>query len=590
VANEADRYHVGTTISGRYCVEHPIGEGAMGCVALARHVSLDETVAIKFLKPELRRDPLAIARLSREARALARIKSDHVARVLDVGATLTVGPYMVMEYLEGTDLGELLEAEGPLPVARVVEISMQLCEALTVAHTAGIVHRDIKPQNLFLARHGRFETLKVLDFGISEDEPGSAAREHAEPPAANPSPPAALYGTPSYMSPERIRNEPTVDHRADIWSVGVVLHELVTGRAVFDAPTTTETCARVISGAPLELERDDTVLPASLRNIIARCLERDPSRRYPSVEELAAALAPLGSMTERFRGRSTGAFSRKFVEEQLAHSRAQQPELAAPVAAPPTAGEVSIALRDIGTALRSVLGAVPLARAYDRPLWQYGAIALASVLAVVVATSLGGNVDWVSPPSVSVRGEPLEPGERHAVRGLDEPTPAAQPPGAALPTSELADDVAAQHSVDAEHEPVAALEDSTPAAATGHRASRAHRAHDRAKAARKSARRKRAAAQLPLMLDDTRAELAPEELAPEAPTAEGRKPKTRLRRVPERVRLVTNAPSSQHEPRKNKAKRQRGAARASASTAPDAEDQRPAWLEQMRSGSDPEAP
>src|SRR5688572_20428395 len=153
--NEAERFHVGATIAGRYSVERPIAEGAMGAVALARHVSLDETVAIKFLKPELRRDPVAIARLSREARALARIKSDHVARVLDVGATLTVGPYMVMEYLEGTDLGELLEAEGPLPVARVVEISMQICEALTVAHTAGIVHRDIKPQNLFLARHGQ---------------------------------------------------------------------------------------------------------------------------------------------------------------------------------------------------------------------------------------------------------------------------------------------------------------------------------------------------------------------------------------------------------------------------------------------------
>src|SRR5689334_22577760 len=167
--NEAERFHVGSTIAGRYRVERPIGEGAMGSVSLARHVSLDETVAIKFLRPELRRDPVATARLAREAKALARIKSDHVARVLDVGVTLSVGPYMVMEYLEGVDLGQVLESEGPLAVPRAVECMLQVCEALTVAHTAGIVHRDIKPQNLFLARHGQFETLKILDFGIAED-------------------------------------------------------------------------------------------------------------------------------------------------------------------------------------------------------------------------------------------------------------------------------------------------------------------------------------------------------------------------------------------------------------------------------------
>src|SRR4051812_40570746 len=188
-ANEAERFHVGSTIAGRYRVERPIGEGAMGAVALARHVSLDETVAIKFLRPDLRRDPVAIARLSREAKALARIKSDHVARVLDVGVTLSVGPYMVMEYLEGTDLGDLIEAEGPLPPARAVECVLQVCEALTVAHTAGITHRDIKPQNLFLARHGQFETLKVLDFGIAEDigSPGQRASdgELADPSGAH---------------------------------------------------------------------------------------------------------------------------------------------------------------------------------------------------------------------------------------------------------------------------------------------------------------------------------------------------------------------------------------------------------------------
>jgi serine/threonine protein kinase len=398
-ADDSDgrRFHVGSTIAGRYRVERPIGEGAMGAVALARHVSLDEKVAIKFLRPELRRDPVANARLSREAKALARIKSDHVARVLDVGATLSVGPYMVMEYLEGTDLGDVLETEGPLPVARAVECVLQVCEALTVAHTAGITHRDIKPQNLFLARHGRFETLKILDFGIAED--ATPARDATEPepaPASGSSQTsralAPVYGTPPYMAPERVRNDPDADHRSDIWSVGVVLHELVTGRAVFDAPTITETCARIVSNEPLELERNGAVLPPSLRNIIARCLERDPARRYQCVEELAAALAPLATMHERFRGRSTGAFSRRLIEEELAR-QAKNP----PTSAPPTWQAVLQLLSDSVSWLR------------QHAILTYLVMAVASALVVGIGVRLIGGVRWMEPPpkvAVPIRAEP----------------------------------------------------------------------------------------------------------------------------------------------------------------------------------------
>jgi serine/threonine protein kinase len=407
--NEAERYHVGTTIAGRYRVELPIGEGHMGVVALARHVSLDEKVAIKFLRPELRGDPVAIARLSREAKVLARIKSDHVTRVLDVGVTLAVGPYMVMEYLEGVDLGQVLETEGRLPVERAVEVALQVCEALTVAHTGGITHRDIKPQNLFLARHGQFETVKVLHFGIVGDEP--PALQQARPLVARHQAPP-LHGTPSYMSPESIRNDALPDHRSDIWSVGVVLHELVTGRRVFDAPTLIETCARVLSDASLALEGDATVLPPALRDIIARCLEREPERRYQSVEELASALAPLGTMRERFRGRSTGAFSRKLVEEQIAHSKTQRLQLPGASSATPPHGEPSKVLIDIGSALRSAIRAISIAHVYDRPVWLYAAVALASALSVVVLTSVIGDVRWVSPPPVAMHGEQLDVNER----------------------------------------------------------------------------------------------------------------------------------------------------------------------------------
>jgi tRNA A-37 threonylcarbamoyl transferase component Bud32 len=367
--NEAERFHVGTTIAGRYLVERPIGEGTMGAVALARHVSLDERVAIKFVRPELRRDPSAITRLSREAKALARIKSDHVCRVLDVGVTLSVGPYMVLEYLEGTDLGTLLEKEGPLPAERAVECALQACEALTVAHTAGITHRDLRPRNLFLARHGQFETLKVLGFGITDDRAGS-------------------------------------DHRSDIWSMGVVLHELVTGRGVFGAAAAGEAGDRD-SGVPVVLLMDESVLPASLRSIIARCLERDPEQRYQSVEELAAALAPLATMRERFRGRSTGAFARKLVEEELALSKTQRIRLGAGAGGTPaTPAEASLAvrtgLREVGAGIRELARAVPLASLYERPVWMYAAVALASALSVVLVTSLTGGVHWVTPPPLQV--------------------------------------------------------------------------------------------------------------------------------------------------------------------------------------------
>jgi eukaryotic-like serine/threonine-protein kinase len=405
VPNEAERFHVGTTIAGRYLVERPIAEGSMGAVALARHVSLDEKVAIKFVRPELRRDPSAITRLSREAKALARIKSDHVCRVLDVGVTLSVGPYMVLEYLEGTDLGAVLEKEGPLPAERAVECVLQACEALTVAHTAGITHRALEPRHLFLARHGQFETLKVLGFGVADDAESLGAPALPGVTRASESFGAALGGAPTYMSPERVMNTPGADHRSDIWSMGVVLHELVTGNAVFEAPTPAECRARVVSSAPVELALDDAVLPPSLRSIIARCLERDPERRFQSVEELAAALAPLATMRERFRGRSTGAFARKLVEEELSLSKTQRFRLAAAAGGTPaTPAEASLAvrtgLREVGAGMRELARALPAARFHERPVWLYAAVALASSFTVVLVASLSGGVQWVTPPPV----------------------------------------------------------------------------------------------------------------------------------------------------------------------------------------------
>ena len=406
--NEPARHLLGATIAGRYRVERLIGEGAMGVVVLARHLQLDRAVAIKFLRPELRREPGAVARIAREGELLARIQSDHVARVLDAGTTAAVGPFLVMEYLEGTDLETLLAAEGPLPVGRAVELVLQVCEALAAAHAAGISHRDIKPQNLFSSRHGGIETIKVLDFGIAQDERGAGA-----PPASG-AQAVPLYGTPAYMSPERIRREPTADHRADIWSVGIVLHELITGRSLFDAPTLTETCARVVSDTRPALETNNAVLPRALRRIIARCLEPEPSRRYQSAGELGAALAPLARRRERSRGRSSGAFSGQPAQEQLALSN-------------------------------TLRAAPPPENARARSAWSYAMVALAGALSLAVAASFRSHLPPLSSSPADIQAEPLAPNERHAVSGVDEPgtsaiVRAAPAPNPAAPEESKQDD------------------------------------------------------------------------------------------------------------------------------------------------------
>lgn len=523
--NEAQRYHVGSTIAGRYRVERPIGEGAMGAVALARHVSLDETVAIKFLRPELRRDPVAIGRLSREAKALARIKSDHVARVLDVGATLSVGPYMVMEYLEGTDLGALLDEEGPLPVARAVECVLQLCVALTVAHTAGIVHRDIKPQNLFLARHGQFETLKVLDFGICDGAVASLPGADGMP-----------YGTPSYMSPERVRNDPSADHRADIWSIGVVLHELVTGHAVFDGGELTDICARIISDAPIALEQDVRVLPAELRAIIGRCLERDPSRRYQSVEELAAALAPLGTMHERFRGRTTGAFSRSLLQQELANARSLAPVASA--TQPPERGAPARASLGAGAPL-PVLGAGARASTWARLAERVPLRALAlAVAGLVVIGSLVRGMAWMAPPPAPIQALAREPSAAPApaattgAASARSPTERASfaatwapPASPAAPPSDVLEPAAAE-----------ATGQEPAAGAPPARASRAERrAAARARAKARAARAKNGRARATGSADARARDKAAETSAAEAPAAaDGRSHVSRVRLVDDR--------------------------------------------------------
>src|SRR3954454_18638740 len=218
-----DEIAEGRVLAGKYRIERVLGRGGMGVVVAAHHIHLDEKVAIKFLLPEAVANAEVLGRFVREARAAVRIKSEHVARVSDVGTLEGGEPYMVMEYLEGSDLAEWLLQRGALPVEQAVEFLLQASEAIAEAHALGIVHRDLKPANLFVVRRADgLLSIKVLDFGISKVTDASMAAGAATSTLA-------LMGSPLYMSPEQMESARTADARSDIWSLGVILYELLTG-------------------------------------------------------------------------------------------------------------------------------------------------------------------------------------------------------------------------------------------------------------------------------------------------------------------------------------------------------------------------
>jgi len=281
----------GDVIAGKYTVDRVLGAGGMGVVVAATHRQLDQKVAVKLLLPQTLARAELVERFEREARAAAKLKSDHVARVIDIGALDTGAPYMVMEHLEGLDLGALVHQQGPIDPRAAAELVAQACEAIGEAHGAGIVHRDIKPPNLFLTRTVTGAArVKVLDFGISKLRGSSGVPEDAGSTKST-----AIMGSPMYMSPEQMVSSKHVDERTDVWSLGVVLFELVTGRPPWRGATVFEVAGHVMSSAvpnPVELRPD---LPEALAAVIMRCMSRDLAARYPNALELMAALAPFRS-------------------------------------------------------------------------------------------------------------------------------------------------------------------------------------------------------------------------------------------------------------------------------------------------------
>lgn len=282
-------FGAGDVLADKYRIECVLGEGGMGIVLRATHMDLGCPVAIKVLRPEHAQQEEALNRLLVEARAAASIRSEHVARVLDVGRLESGAPFLVLEYLEGRDLAQILGKVGHLASHIAVDFVLQACQALCEAHGTGVIHRDLKPENLFLThRADGTPVIKVLDFGISK----RLTREGREGARTNPS---ELLGSPLYMAPEQMRGSADIDARADIWSLGVVLYELCTGQSPFFGESIPAICARVIGMDPPSPRSLQPGIPSGLEGIILRCLRKERDERPLDIAELATALAAYGS-------------------------------------------------------------------------------------------------------------------------------------------------------------------------------------------------------------------------------------------------------------------------------------------------------
>ncbi|MDC3960752.1 serine/threonine protein kinase [Polyangium jinanense] len=437
-------FQPGQILLDKYRVERVLGAGGMGVVVAARHLALDELVAIKFmLGPGSQAD---VTRFVREARAAVRLRSQHVARVLDVAALEDGTPYMVLEHLEGNDLSHVLRERGPLPAEEAADAILQACEAIAEAHSIGIVHRDIKPANLFLTRAlDGTSCIKVLDFGIAKWANASTAK-------LDPSQP---MGSAPYMAPEQFAATTRVDARTDVWALGATLFHLLTGKMPFhhdDVDSIQSMMHAVLHRPPWKPRELRRGLPEAMEAVLLRCLEKDQAVRFASVAALAAALAPFGSEHTTMYSKRVA----KVLGEPEHSARVpSRPDVAPVAAAHPALPHAPTApLPELGATARSAeqtapvpqLGrvneaATPPAAAVTTPQLDASAssklrgplvAALVSLVAVLVALAIGIRVgrESVSPAAASdvPEAKVLPPTERPT-----ESSAVAQPP---LPASD----------------------------------------------------------------------------------------------------------------------------------------------------------
>ncbi len=281
---------VGDVLDGKYELVRLLGEGGMGAVWEAKNRTVGRVVAIKCLLPHAAASAMIVARFEQEARAATAIGNEHIVEVFDMGRLASGAPYMVMERLQGCDLEQLISRDGPLTLAHASALIGQICDGLAAAHARGIVHRDMKPLNVFVtSRSDRAEFIKLLDFGISKvrGEIGSATDGMTRTGVA--------MGTPYYMPPEQAQGRRDLDHRADIYAVGAILYEMITGDMPLDADSTAELLARILRDRPVPPTAIRPELPAAIDDVVMRALEKDPRDRYQNVQDLAAALQAVAT-------------------------------------------------------------------------------------------------------------------------------------------------------------------------------------------------------------------------------------------------------------------------------------------------------
>jgi len=444
-------------LADKYRVEKVLGRGGMGVVVAATHVELDQRVALKFLLPDAMDNMEVVERFAREARAAVKIESEHVARVIDVGKLENGLPYMVMEYLNGRDLAALLDDRGKLSVEDTLDYVLQACEAIAQAHALGIIHRDLKPANLFVTtRPDGTTSIKVLDFGISK-----VSLSGASPAEMSLTQTAAIMGSPTYMSPEQMRASRDVDPRADIWALGVILYELLTGQPPFVGSTMPELCASILKDPPEPIRNVMPDVPAPLEASILRCLEKNPAARFANIAELTGALVEFAPKRARLSAERTARILRgagvQTVSVAPIISHAPRPKPEPIVVSTATAGAWSHApnkaepakpARSAGAPQWVILGGVALVGAAGLVAWQMRTEAPVASTAVLAHPSVAASpapaapepvakMEVAPPPAASAlpaASAPIEPREA-PVPATDTPATAAATPKIETPTA-----------------------------------------------------------------------------------------------------------------------------------------------------------
>lgn len=413
---------VNDTIDGKYRIVRLLGEGGMGAVYEGENTRIHRRVAIKVLHSGVAQSKDAVERFEREAQAAGRIGSEHIVEVLDLGNLSNGERYMVMEFLEGQSLSDRIASRGRLEARVTAGLAVQLLEGLGAAHDAGIVHRDLKPDNVFLltARRGQKDFVKIVDFGISKFSAMSGDFSMTRT--------GAVMGTPYYMAPEQAKGERTVDHRADVYSVGVILYEAATGKVPFDADTFNELLFKIVLEEPVAMSERVPEIDAQFSAIVKKAMAKSPAERYQSAAALQADLAAyLETVPLR--------------PDNTAHAGTPASALGAtrqaPAAMPPVADAPKGPVQTLGTWANTQDGAltaaeVPLKGGLNKGIIGAGVGIFAAAALGLFLLKGGGRADEVegAPASSSASAQPAS---EAALAGTAAPAPPAVAEEKALP-------------------------------------------------------------------------------------------------------------------------------------------------------------